>query len=108
MKKKSKRSNIESDELRPEYDFRNAIRGKHYQSLQKGYTVHIHQADGSTVVEHYKLVDGAIMLQADVREYFPDSDSVNKALRSLIALIAAVPERQQKHRQSKIKPKVRA
>ena len=29
----------------------------------------------------------AVVLEPDVHEYFPDSDSVNRALRSLIALI---------------------
>ncbi|HGJ66142.1 TPA: hypothetical protein ENS27_12290 [bacterium] len=31
--------------------------------------------------------DGAVMLEPDVKEYFPDSESVNNALRSLISLI---------------------
>jgi len=36
---------------------------------------------------HYTLEDGAVMLELDVRRYFPDSESVNRVLRELIALI---------------------
>ena len=34
-----------------------------------------------------KLAEGAVMLEPDVRKYFASSESVNKALRSLIAII---------------------
>jgi len=78
---------IADDDMRAEYDFTGGVRGKHYKALRNGYTVKIHQADGTTVVQHYKIEDGAVMLDPDVREYFPDSDAVNDALRSLIALI---------------------
>ncbi|MDZ7360724.1 MAG: hypothetical protein ONB46_08360 [candidate division KSB1 bacterium] len=77
--------------MRPEYDFSDAVRGKFYKPLHKGYSVTIHKANGSTVVEHYKLIDGAIMLQPDVLAYFPDSEAVNAALRSLIKLISHLP-----------------
>ena len=75
------------DDMRAEYDLTGGVRGKYYKALRNGYTVKIHQADGTTVVQHYKIEDGAVMLDPDVREYFPDSDAVNDALRSLIALI---------------------
>ena len=78
---------ITGDDMRAEYDFTGGVRGKHYKALRNGYTVKIHQADGTTVVQHYEIKDGAVMLDPDVREYFPDSDAVNDALRSLIALI---------------------
>jgi len=55
--------------------------------------VHIHKADGTTVVQHFKLEEGTVMLQPDVREYFPDSEAVNTALRSLIALMAQMPSK---------------
>ena len=32
-------------DLRPEYDFSGAVRGKHYHPLHKGYTITIHKAD---------------------------------------------------------------
>jgi hypothetical protein len=34
-----------------------------------------------------KPKEGAVVLAPDVREYFPDSESVNTVLRSLIKLI---------------------
>ncbi len=49
--------------------------------------VRIRKSDGSVAVQHFTLEDGAVMLEPDVREYFPDSESVNNALRSLIMLI---------------------
>lgn len=89
----SKLSRIQDDDMLPEYDLRGAVRGKAYLPLHKGYSVTIHKEDGSTVVEHYKLIDGAIMLQPDVRAYFPDSDAVNQALRSLINLMSQLPDK---------------
>ena len=78
----SKSGTSQNEEMRPEYDFRGAVRGKHYKDLQKGYTVQIHKADGSSIVKHYIVAEGTVMLQPDVREYFPDADAVNQALRS--------------------------
>ncbi|MGH7596048.1 MAG: hypothetical protein ACREOI_06825 [bacterium] len=107
---KSKSAKIQDDDMRPEYDFSGAMRGKFYKPLHKGYSVTIHKEDGSTVVEHYKLIDGAIMLQPDVRAYFPDSDAVNKALRSLINLMSQLPAKapKKKSRQVSSKRKVLA
>ena len=83
----------EDDNMRREYDFRGAVRGKHYKLLHKGYTVHIHKVDGTTIIKHYQLIDGAVMLQPDVRKYFPDSEAVKAALRSLINLISKMPDK---------------
>ena len=79
------------DDMRPEYDFRGAVRGRHYKPLHEGYAVHIHRADGTTIVQQFKLEEGTVMLQPDVRAVFPDSEAVNTALRSLIALLAQMP-----------------
>jgi hypothetical protein len=98
MKKEiSKSAKTVDDDMRPEYDFSKAVRGKHYKPLHKGYSVHIHKPDGTTVVEHYKIAEGTVMLQPDVRKHFPDSDSVNTALRSLIALMAELPDKSKVH-----------
>lgn len=83
----SKHQGSEDNDMLPEYDFRDGIRGKHYKAYRKGHRVKIHKADGTTVVQHFKLEEGAVILEPDVREYFPDSEAVNKALRSLIELI---------------------
>ena len=37
------------------------------------------------------MTEGTVLLQPDVRKYFPDSDAVNSALRSLIALMEVMP-----------------
>ena len=80
-------SDPESEEMRPEYDFTGGVRGKHYQGYQEGHSVVIHRSDGVTLVQNYTLEPGAVLLAPDVQEYFPDADSVNRALRQLIALI---------------------
>jgi len=73
-------------EMLPEYDFRGAARGKAYRPLHEGYEVQIHKADGTTVVQQFVLQAGTVMLEPDVQAYFPDSESVNKALRTLMTL----------------------
>lgn len=73
-------------EMRPEYDFSQGVRGKHQQAYRQGHTVRIHKADGTVIEQHFTLEDGAVMLDPDVREYFPDSEAVNRALRGLIML----------------------
>lgn len=73
--------------MRAEYDFSKGVRGKHYRAMQAGYTMTIRGVDGTTVVKKVKPEKGSITLAPDVREYFPDSESVNTALRSLIKLI---------------------
>lgn len=83
----SKPRAIKDSEMRREYDFTGGVRGKHYKALQKGYTIKIHKSDGTTAVKHVKPANGTVVLAPDVLEYFPDSEAVNKALRSLIALI---------------------
>lgn len=57
----------DSDELRPEYDLsqlKGQVRGKHYQKYQQGTNL--------------------ALLAPDVRVAFPDDESVNRALRSLM------------------------
>jgi hypothetical protein len=73
--------------MRAEYDFAGGTRGKHYRAMQAGYTITIRQSDGTTVVKEMEPRKDAVVLEPDVREYFPDSESVNTALRSLIKLI---------------------
>lgn len=76
------------DEMLAEYDFagKKGVRGKYYEAYRKGHTVKIHNEDGTTSIQHFTLQDGAVMLDSDVQKYFPDSASVNRALRSLIAV----------------------
>jgi len=57
------------------------------KAYRKGHEVKIHKTDGTTVVQCFKLEEGAVMLESDVRKYFPDSNAVNRVLRSLIQII---------------------
>ena len=75
------------EDMLPEYDFRDGVRGKHARALEQGYTVKVHRLDGTTTVQRFNLPEGAVMLEPDVQEYFSDSESVNQALRALIGLI---------------------
>lgn len=97
MKKNNKPPIVEEsgDDILPEYDFAKmtgGVRGKYQEAYRAGHTVRITQEDGSVEVHYFTLEDGAVMLESDVREYFPDATAVNTALRSLIALI---PEKRQ-------------
>ena len=51
------------DEMRPEYDFQDGIRGKYAKRYREGSNV--------------------VLLDPDLAEIFPDSESVNRALRAL-------------------------
>ena len=54
----------DSDEMRPEYDFSNAVQGKYAHRFAQGTNL--------------------VRIQPDVAKEFPDSQSVNEALRSLM------------------------
>jgi hypothetical protein len=77
------------DDMRPEYDFtgKKGVRGKYYEAYRQGHTVRIEETDGTVSVHTFTLEEGAVMLDPDVREYFPTSESVNQILRSLIAIV---------------------
>jgi hypothetical protein len=89
MKKAVFKKIPDNENMRSEYDFssmKGAVRGKYYKAYRAGHKVVIDQADGATLVQYFKLEDGAVMLEPDIRKYFASSESVNKALRSLIAI----------------------
>jgi len=88
MKTQTNNEIVETDML-PEYDLsdKEGVRGKYSRAYQQGHTVRIHQEDGSITTQYFTLEDGAVMLAPDVREYFPDSESVNQVLRGLIKLV---------------------
>ena len=73
----------------PEYDLtgKKGVRGKYAKSLKNGYSIRELKADGAVEVREFIPKEGAVLLEPDVRAYFPDSESVNRALRSLIDLI---------------------
>ena len=57
------------DEMRAEYDIRGGVRGKYYERYREGTNV--------------------VLLERDVAAVFPDSQSVNRALRLLVDLAQA-------------------
>jgi len=90
MKKIAAKTPEREKELRSEYDFSSmtgGVRGKYYKAYRSGHKVEIHQVDGSATVRYFKLEEGAVMLAPDVKKYFPNSEAVNKALRTLIGII---------------------
>jgi len=87
MNAESSKQHPDDDEMLPEYDFSEGVRGKHYQAYQRGYQVIVHKTDGTTEIRDSALPEGVIILDPDVREYFPDSKVVNRTLRGLISLL---------------------
>ena len=85
-----KKSDLD-DDLRPEYNFdpTEGVRGKYYQRVM---------AEGSN----------SVLIQPDVFEVFPDSESVNEALRSLIEISKRVPRPKAKPRPRITKPLAKA
>ena len=56
------------DDMKKEYDFSKGVRGKFYRRDAQ--------------------LNLPVYLEPDLREYFPDADSVNKALRCLLPLVS--------------------
>ncbi|MCX7012338.1 MAG: hypothetical protein NTW86_07215 [Candidatus Sumerlaeota bacterium] len=69
------------DEMRPEYDFRGGVRGKHAARF----------AEGSNVV----------LLDPDVAAAFPTARAVNEALRALVPLVIHAKEEALRARKAK-------
>jgi hypothetical protein len=90
---KKLREKAPAADMLAEYDFtgKRGVRGKYYRAYRKGHKVRIYKENGTVTVQYFTLQDGAVMLEHDVREYFPNSEAVNKALRFLIALIPGKP-----------------
>ena len=68
MSRESKKAPA-ADEMRPEYDIRGGVRGKYY--------------------ERYRAGTNVVLLEQDIATVFPDSKSVNRALRLLLDLAQA-------------------
>jgi hypothetical protein len=92
MKKVKTEKPITVEDMRPEYDFstmKGGVRGKYCKAYREGHKVIVHKEDGTDTIQYFKLEDGAVMVEPDVRKYFPTSEAVNMALRALIELIPA-------------------
>ncbi|GET42041.1 hypothetical protein MiSe_68550 [Microseira wollei NIES-4236] len=94
MNKVQTNKKIQDCDMESEYNFtgKKGVRGKYYRAYRQGHKVRIEREDGSVTVQYFTLEDGAVMLEPDVRKYFPDSEAVNKTLRSLIELIPSQPQ----------------
>lgn len=77
----------EENDMRAEYDFTGGVRGKHYRAIQAGYTITIHKADGTIITKDVMPKEGAVVIEPDIRVFFPDSESVNRTLRCLIPIL---------------------
>ena len=60
-------------EMRPEYDFSGGVRGKYVDRYRRGINV--------------------VLLDPELAEAFPDSKSVNDALRALVAIATRTDSR---------------
>lgn len=67
MPKKSEPDMVPEDEILPEYNLQGGVRGKYAERYARGTNL--------------------VPLDPDVAEVFPDSESVNRALRALVAII---------------------
>jgi hypothetical protein len=109
MEKNRHPQDVEPDTLRPEYDLSHFVqageRGKYHKTLRQGYTRVVQHKDGTQEMTHFRPLPGTVHLDPDVRAYCPDSESVNAALRGLIALI---PSKRRAARQQKEKETPRA
>lgn len=89
MKKRTsaKIARVDDDPMRPEYDFTGGVRGKYAKALREhGYSIRVYNSDG-TFTEKQVAGEKTVTLDPDVHPYFPNSKSVNRALRGLIALL---------------------
>jgi len=77
---------IESEQIRP-VDFSGGVRGKHSASYRRGHTVKVHHEDGTVNVQKFVPDAAAIVIDPDVRAYFPDAATINNALRTLIGIM---------------------
>ena len=81
---KKNKEEEDGNTMHDEYDFSKGVRGKHYKAYREGHTVVINKDDGTQSIQYFKEEDGAVMIDPDLKIHFPNSESVNKALRSLI------------------------
>lgn len=69
----NKASSPAPDEMRPEYDFSHGARGKYAKRYAAGTNI--------------------IVLEPDVAKWFPDSATVNQALRALVEVAKRQPSK---------------
>jgi len=69
------------EEMLDEYNFsgKKGVRGKYHKTFQEGYTVRVTKENETIEERHFAAIE------PDVYKHFPDSKSINEALRSLIS-----------------------
>ena len=89
MKKANNIPKNNDDEMLPEYNFKGkkGMRGKYFIGPEQAHAVHIEHQNGTVTKQYFNSLEKTITLDPDVAAYFPDSESVNNALRTLIALV---------------------
>ena len=78
-----KHQTTNSDDMLPEYDFSNAVRGKYYERYRQGTNV--------------------VLLDPDVAEVFSNATAVNEALRLLVTVADAKASRRRARAERPIK-----
>ena len=75
-----------------EYDFtgQKGVRGKYAKAYKSGHSVRIYDGDKLVSDDYFAAIE------PDVRAYFPNSTSINKALRKLISIVPQKPHAAQK------------
>ena len=92
-KNRKSQSKDEIEDMLPHYDF---SKGKHmgyHKKFSKGIAITILSEDDKPIRSKFMYPKGIIVLDEDVKNIFPDSKSVNDALRHIIA---AIPKRTKK------------
>lgn len=87
----------EAEEMPAEYDFAKfprGVRGKYFQRMKEGHSVETTREDGTVEVHHYHPLENSVILDRDVRAFFSDAETVNRALRGLIALVPSLNQEQ--------------
>ena len=86
MKKISKHAtNGKSEEMLSHYDFTGGVRGKYAKRYREGVTVHLLGESEDTRL---------VVLDEDIGKIFPDSKSVNMALRHLVRAMPKAKRKQ--------------
>jgi hypothetical protein len=80
-------NSLDHDEMPSEIDFSKGKRGLHYIDPAAAHTVRIFKEDGTVEVQHHQPALGTFRLDFDLQKKFPNSESVNKALRSYLATV---------------------
>ena len=77
---------INTEEIKP-VNFSGGLRGKHSASYRRGHSIKNRHDDGTVTVQRFVPDHNAVVLDLDVKAYFPNAAAVNNALRALISIL---------------------